>query len=297
MSSEIVVGIDLGGTKVLAGTVTTNGHVLGRSLLPTQPERPAADVLETIADAARRAVAAADIKLRQVAGVGLGSPGPLELSTGKLISPMNLPSLHGVNILDELSSRLDRPVVFNNDANCLGLGEARFGAGRGVGVCCGLTLGTGLGGFAVIDGEPYDGPHGAGVEIWCSPYLRDQVENSTNGAALARNYFKLTGARVSAAEVGEMADAGDEQALEAWREYARDLSVPVAWLCNVFDPDVFVLGGSVASGWKHFHGELLHEAGKYINAVTRRSVRFEPAQLAGDAGMLGAAALALNRFA
>jgi glucokinase len=293
LSNRNVIGIDLGGTKIHAGVVDGEGHVLGDRRRPTEADRDAGAVLDNVASAAEEAADRANVDLADVPCVGLGSPGPMDIDRGLILSPVNLPSLHGVHIVRELQDRLDRPVELNNDANCLGLGESRFGAGRGAAVCCGLTLGTGLGGYAVLEGRPFNGAHGAGVEIWCSPYLRDQVEQSTNGAAAARCYEKLSGNRVSARQLDELAREGDQMAREAWQEYARDLAVPVAWLCNAFDPEVFILGGSVARAWHLFHEELLREARKYINAVTRDAVRIVPAALGDAAGMLGAAALAL----
>jgi glucokinase len=295
MSVTRVLGIDLGGTKIQAGVVDETGQVLGQVRRPTEAQRDAETVLDNIAGAARAAASAAGVDIDELPAVGLGSPGPLDISSGLVISPVNLPSLHGVNIVEELEERLGRPIALNNDANCLGLGEARFGAGKGAEICCGLTLGTGLGGYAILDGNPFNGAHGAGVEIWCSPYLHDHVEQSTNGAAAARCYEKLSGNTADARQVGTLAREGDELAREAWHEYARDLAVPVAWLCNAFDPDVCILGGSVARAWDLFHEELEHEARKYINAVTREFVRLLPAALGDAAGMLGAAALALDR--
>jgi glucokinase len=293
MTGACVIGIDLGGTKVHAGVVDSEGRIIAELRRPTEARRETEVVLENIVDAARRVADRAGVDLAEVQQVGLGSPGPMDIARGIIISPVNLPALHGVHIVQELQERLGRPVTLNNDANCLGLGEARFGAGRGAGVCCGLTLGTGLGGYAVLNGRPYNGAHGAGVEIWCSPYLADQVEQSTNGTAAARCYEKLSGNCAEARQVAELARRGDETAREAWREYARHLAVPVAWLCNAFDPEVFILGGSVAHAWDLFQEEMQHEARKYINAVTRPAVRMLPAALGDSAGMLGAAALAL----
>ena len=150
MRGQPAVGIDLGGTKIHAGVVTAAGKVIGEARVPTEADRDRPTVLGNILSAARQAVDAAGVSLDEVAGVGLGSPAPLDIFTGVLVSPNNLLSLHGCPIVEWLSGELGRPVVLNNDANCYGLAEARFGAAAGVGVCCGLTLGTGMGGFIVI---------------------------------------------------------------------------------------------------------------------------------------------------
>ncbi len=294
MTGSPAIGIDLGGTKVHAGVVSPEGHVLGQARLPTEADRKPQVILDNIARTARQAVRDAGLGEDELCEVGLGSPGPLDMREGVLLSPGNLPTLHGFPIVERLSEALGRRVVMNNDANCFGLAEARFGAGAGAGVCCGLTLGTGLGGFLVVDGRLYNGPRGAGVEIWCSPYQGDHVEERVSGRGVARNYAKLTERDATAKEIARMARDGDNAAREAWREFGRDLAVPVAYLCNVADPDVLVLGGSMNRAWDLFEQTMFEEANKYINAVTREAVRIVPGELGPAAGMLGAAALVLG---
>ncbi|KPK65644.1 MAG: hypothetical protein AMK73_02310, partial [Planctomycetes bacterium SM23_32] len=135
---------------------------------------------------------------------------------------------------------------------------------------------------------------GAGAEIWCSPYMGDQVEEKVSGRGVARNYKKLTERVHTAKEIAELARRGDQDAQEAWREFGRDLAVPLAYMCNIADPDVVVLGGSMSKAWDLFREPLLAEGLKYTNAVTRDAVRIVPSELVDSAGMLGAAALVLG---
>ncbi len=294
MTDDLAVGIDLGGTKILAGVVDAGGRVLGRKQVPTQADRKAEAILDSMVGAAKDALAQAGASFADVKGVGIGSPAPLDMFRGILISPNNLLTLHGFHIVERVGAAVGRPVVLNNDANCFGLAEANYGAGVGAEVCCGFTLGTGLGSFLVIKGELFNGPHGAATEIWCSPYLGDQIEEKASGRGVARNYRKLTERVATAKEVAVLALEGDADAREAWREFGRDLGAPIAWVCNVADPDVVVLGGSMVKAWDLFQQTMFAEAMKYINAVTRRFVRIVPARLGDDAGMLGAAALILG---
>ncbi|MFO8007637.1 MAG: ROK family protein, partial [Candidatus Brocadiia bacterium] len=252
MTQNPAIGIDLGGTKVHAGVVSPRGEVLGQARLPTEARREPEAILDNIARAVHSAIEESALAADEPGDVGLGSPGPLDMREGVLLTPGNLPTLHGFPIVERLSAALGRRVVLNNDANCFGLAEARFGAGQGEQVCCGLTLGTGLGGFLVVDGHLYNGPRGAGVEIWCSPYRGDHVEEKVSGRGVARNYAKLTERRADAKDIAAKARQGDGAAREAWREFGRDLAVPVAYLCNVADPDVCVLGGSMSRAWDLF---------------------------------------------
>jgi len=294
MSDELAVGIDLGGTKILAGVVDARGRTLGQARVPTEAEKDAETILNNMIGAAKDALAQAGVSFGDVKCVGIGSPAPLDMFRGILISPNNLLTLHGFHIVERVAHAVGRPVVLNNDANCFGLAEANYGAGVGAEVCCGFTLGTGLGAFLVIKGELFNGPHGASTEIWCSPYLGDQIEEKASGRGVARNYRKLTERVATAREIAALAAAGDADAREAWREFGRDLGAPIAWVCNVADPDVVVLGGSMVKAWDLFQETMFAQAMKYINAVTRRFVRIVPAQLGDAAGMLGAAALILG---
>ncbi len=300
MAGRAVIGIDLGGTKVRAGVISPAGDVLGEARLATEADKETEAVFANIVSAAEGALRQAGLSIDEVEAVGIGSPAPLDIFTGTLIAPNNLPSMHGFPLADRLHEALERPVALNNDANCFGLAEARFGAGAGAEVCCGFTLGTGLGCFLVVRGELFSGPHGAGAEVWCSPYRGDHVEEKCSGRGVARNYARLTERRISAEQVAELARQvaelarqGDEQAAEAWREFGRDLAVPVAWLCNTADPDVVVFGGSMTKAWDLFGDEMRHEALKYVNAVNRGEVRFARSRLGDAAGMIGAAALVL----
>ncbi|MFW6189484.1 MAG: ROK family protein [Planctomycetota bacterium] len=297
MAERPAVGIDLGGTKIHAGVVAPDGRVLKDMRCPTEADKDAVTVMDNMRTAVHTVLERAGLEADDLAGVGLGSPAPLDIEEGVILSPGNLPSLHGYPVVEELSGMLGMRVVLNNDANCFGLAEARFGAGRGAAVCCGLTLGTGLGGCLVFDGEVFNGPRGAGGEIWCSPHMGDHIEEKVSGRGVARNYEKVTEERHTARELAQMARDGDETARRAWEEFGRDLAVPLAWLCNALDPDVCVMGGSLAKAWDLFEATMLEEAHKYINAVTREAVGIRRAELGEEAGMLGAAALVLGKTA
>lgn len=294
MTDELAIGIDLGGTKIHAGVINAAGEILGEARVPTEAEKDAETILSNMVSVARDVLDAAGKSLDAIEGVGIGSPAPLDAAEGVIISPGNLPSLHGFPVVARLAEALGRPTVMDNDANCLGLAEARFGAGVGAEVCCGFTLGTGLGSFLVIHGELYNGSHGAAAEIWCSPHRGEEVEEWTSGRAVSRSYEDLTGHKAAAREIASRARGGDKAAQEAWRQFGRDLAVPLAYLCNIVDPDVVVFGGSIAKAWDLFQETMVEEALRYVNAVTREAVRIVPGALGDAAGVLGAAALVLR---
>lgn len=295
MTEPLAVGIDLGGTKIGVGLVSARGRVLSSTRVPTGAEREADAIVGDMVAAVRSVLDRAVFDASDLLGAGLGSPAPLDLAGGIILETGNLLTLHGCPIVARLTEWLGCRVVLNNDANCFGLAEARYGAGAGARVCCGFTLGTGLGGFLVIEGKLFDGPRGAAAEVWCSPHQGDQVEEKVSGRGVSRNYKKLTERVATAREVAGLAREGDAEAREAWREFGRDLAVPVAWMCNAVDPDVVVLGGAMTGAWDLFSETMLHEAAKYTNSVTRRAVRILPGALGQQAGIVGAAALVFDR--
>ena len=295
MTQPLAAGIDLGGTKIGVGLVRADGRVLVGKRVPTGPEREADAILADMVGAVRGVLAQAEVSPEELLGVGIGSPAPLDLDAGVILETGNLLTLHGFPIVARLTEALDQQIVLNNDANCFGLAEAVYGAGAGARVCCGFTLGTGIGGFLVIDGKLFNGPRGAAAEVWASPYLGVQIEEKVSGRGVSRNYKKLTERIATAREVASLARQGDSDAREAWREFGADLAVPIAWMCNAVDPDVVVLGGSMAAAWDLFSEPMLHQAAKYTNSVNRNAVRIVCGTLGEEAGVIGAAALVLGK--
>ena len=293
---RVTLGIDLGGTKVRTGVVREDGEVIGEGLVPTEADTETERVFENIVRSAKLACRDAGLDMEDVWAVGIGSPAPLDLAQGVIVSPVNLPSLHSFPIVDRLREALDKPVVLNNDGNCFGLAEARYGAGQDADVCCGFTLGTGLGCAVVMQGKIYNGPGGAAAEIWCSPHGDEIVEESVSGRGVTRNYEALTGRPEEPKEIADRAREGEEKAAEAWRQFGHDLAVPLAYVCNVLDPDVVVLGGSLSRAHDLFGDAMELRAQEYINEINLRRLRIVQATLGDDAGVLGAAALTFTEL-
>lgn len=218
------------------------------------------------------------------------------METGLIVSPGNLPGLRRFPVVARLEEALAKPVVLNNDANCFGLAEARFGAGAGAGVCCALTLGTGLGAAVVLEGRLYNGPRGAAAEIWCSPHGGEIVEEAVSGRGVSRNYARLTGEQRKPEAIAEMARDGHKEAREAWQQFGRDLAAPVSYVCNLLDPDVVVLGGSLSKAFDLFQRTLEETAEHFVNDVNWGRVRLVRAALRERAGVLGAAALTFTEL-
>jgi glucokinase len=312
MRGGCVIGVDLGGTKLLAGAVDGDLRVLHRTRrLAVGLDQPA--LLDTAVDAVREAVGAS---AQEVSAVGFGVPALVDPSSGRVTYSNHLP-LEGLRFAEVLSDRLGLPVHVDNDANLALLAEHRHGAARGAQDALLLTLGTGIGGGVLLDGQLHRGRRGTGGELGhivvdedgppCQGKCpnRGCLEVMASGTALVREAGLFARQRPDSALgrafaegrplmgplVTELAVAGDQAARDVIALVGRRLGAGVSGLVNAFDPDVVVIGGGVVEA-----GELLLEPAR--DEVARRAlppVQATPvvaAQFGEQAGMLGAAVLA-----
>ncbi len=296
--SPRVIGLDAGGTKLLAGVVDEQGALLARTVTTWPPEPKREDVLLAF----EKAVAQAIEQAGPVEAVGVGLPATMELATGIAVGCRHLP-LAGFPFRDWLAGELGLPVFVDNDATLALLAESRRGAARGALDAVMLTIGTGIGGGVMSDGRMVRGARGAAGEpghmtveadgLPCPGDCpnRGCLEAYVSGPALVR----LAGGDRAASAVVEAARAGDSGARDALSAMGERLGAGIASLLNLLDPEVVVIGGGLGSD----AGELL------IEPATRvaRERALEPAaslahivsaQLGEDAGMFGAAMLALG---
>jgi len=309
-----IVGIDLGGTNIVAGTVSEDGsEIHGVLSEPTGAEGGPDAVVDRIVGLARKSMAAA--RGKTIAGVGIGSPGPLDTKTGIVLLTPNLGWVN-MPLRDRVSAGLDMPATLDNDANCAIFGEWWRGAARGAQHVIGLTIGTGIGGGIILNGDVYRGASDIAGEIGhmtidstgrrckCGNY--GCLEAYASGPAIAARaiegievgadsalprYVDNDLSKITAQVVYEAAHDGDEFALEVVRDTAKFLGAGVASLINIFNPEVVVIcGGVTLAGDKLFvplRGEVKRRAFK--PAVD--ACRILPGELPGTAGVYGAAAV------
>lgn len=309
-----IVGIDLGGTNIVAGTVSEDGsEIHGVLSEPTGAEGGPDAVVDRIVRLARKSMAA--VPGKTVAGVGIGSPGPLDTKTGIVLLTPNLGWVN-MPLRDRVSAGVGMPATLDNDANCAIFGEWWRGAARGANHVIGLTIGTGIGGGIVLNGDLYRGASDIAGEIGhmtidstgrrckCGNY--GCLEAYASGPAIAARaiegievgadsslprYVNNDLSKVTAQLVYEAAHDGDEFALEVVRDTAKFLGAGVASLINIFNPEVVVIcGGVTLAGDKLFvplRGEVKRRAFK--PAVD--ACRILPGELPGTAGVYGAAAV------
>ncbi|MBF2063304.1 MAG: ROK family protein [Calothrix sp. C42_A2020_038] len=290
-----VIGIDLGGTAIKLGRFTVDGEIL-QSMTVATPQPPAPEmVLNVIV----RALQELDPNNQAVA-IGVGMPGPTDPSGRIALVSINLPGWRDVPLAQWIEEKTKLPTVLANDANCAGLGEATFGAGRRFKNFIMLTLGTGVGGAVFIDGKLFIGHHGAAGELGLISLHSDGPEcNSGNQGSLEqftsiRAIRRRTGKEPF--ELGKLAAAGDKQALNFWQEYGRDLGIGLTSLIYVLTPQAVLIGGGVSASAKFFLPAAKAEIEKRVFITSRVGLEILPAELGNAAGMLGAAKLALTKF-
>lgn len=310
MAADLVIGVDLGGTKLAGGVVDADLRVHHRAFRPA----PAMGVLDALEAIARELIEAADAP---VAAVGMGVPSLMDRTAGVARWTNHL-DLAGVAIGDLMAERLGVPVAVDNDANVAMLAEHRAGAARGARHAVMLTLGTGIGGAIVADGRLVRGARGTAGELGhvvvdldgppcpgncpnrgCLEALAsgtalavegDRVVARDRDSALAR--AEAAGATITGALVTELAHDGDPAAREAVAVVGRRLGAGLASIANALDPEVIVVGGGVIAAGELLLGPAREELAARALPPVAEAVRVEPARFGAESGVLGAALLA-----
>ena len=290
-----VIGIDLGGTAIKLARLSENGERLAE--LELQTPQPAVPGAVTMALCEAIATLDPDCQARYV---GVGLPGPMDAAARVARVCINLPGWNDVPLADWLEAQLQRRVTLANDGNCAVVGEAWQGAARGFDDVVLLTLGTGVGGGVLLNGELFTGHNGAAAEPGlisidpdgpaCNSGNRGSLEQYASIAALRRLSDRQP------MELSRAADAGDEEAMDVWNRYGTRLGVGISSLVYVFTPQLVLVGGGLAGAARHFLPALRNEVNQRVQAVSREGLRIEACALGNGAGRLGAARLALLRL-
>jgi glucokinase len=281
-----VIGVDLGGTKILAGVADGRGDIL-RTLERPTPRGSTTEVLRAVHEVVEE-LGAADVD-----ALGLAIPGTIDLRTGRVVTAANLP-FRDHDVKDPFEQSFGVPVALDNDANAATLAEWKLGAGRGARHMVMVVLGTGIGGGLILDGRLYRGAHGTSGELGHVVIGGKTLERVAAGPAADLYARQLFGPDSDARELVRQAHTGDERARQALEEIGRRLGSAIGSFVNVLDPEIVVVGGGFAEA-----GDFLLEPARQVvrrEALepARDLVRIVPSQLGGDAGLVGAAILALE---
>ncbi|MFL5778153.1 MAG: ROK family protein [Chloroflexota bacterium] len=323
MSPRSVLALDLGGTQIRAALIRPDGTRVARIASDTPTDRSEAVVAACIEALRRSLDTAPPAARRDVLGIGISAPGPVDPRVGLIVEPPNLPILRDVPLADQVEAAFGLPTFLDRDTNVAALGEAAFGAARGLDDFLYITVSTGIGGGIVSDGKLVHGPDGMAGELGHVPVEMDgprcgcgglgHLEAIGSGTAIAREaraavragdspFLEARAAEVGADElsakdvaVGE--DAGDEACASIMRRARRAVAVACVGFVNTFNPRRIIVGGSIA---QHQGDRLLGPVRTAIaeEAFERLALKVEivPPALGPDVSLAGAHPLVLTRI-
>ncbi|HVS83134.1 MAG TPA: ROK family protein [Pyrinomonadaceae bacterium] len=315
---DLVCAVDLGGTNLRAANIDRDGRIYERVRTATPASDKAEDIASAIVAAVRECETAGLNRGAQIQAVSVVVPGSVHAETGVVVNAPNIPSLPGFRLASALREALDRPVLLENDANAAALGEMWQGAARNCKTIICLTLGTGVGGAIILDGELWRGVTGtageighSGVEpfggVKCKCGNVGCLEVYASATAIVRmtrealaqypssrlhsiNTTELTSENICSAAIED-----DELALDVFRRMGAYLGVAMANVVNIFNPEMVVIGGGVAAAWDLFVQPAREEIMKRAFPVPAERCQIVRAECGDDAGLLGAALLALRK--
>jgi len=321
---DYIVGVDLGGTNIVSLLMTGKGEIVGRDTRPTLAKEGKDKALSQIVNSVKRILEESETKLgissKSIIGLGIGSPGPLSIKKGLIHFAPNLAGWTNVPLVDILRDKLALPIFLENDANAAALGEWWRGAGKDVDNLVLLTLGTGIGGGIIIQGEVLHGAwdtaaeighmiiHEGGLVCGCGKKGCLEAYASATGVikrtlaairegkkSILADAVKNRWENITCQLVYKAAEKGDSLSRWIVEETARYLGIGIASIVNVLNPEMVILsGGMIAAGALIFKPVRKYARENALAAAIER-VEIVPAALSGNSGAIGAAATVLKR--
>ena len=326
-SHSFFVGIDLGGTNVRAGVVDDSGNSLSIASVPTEATRGPDVGLDNIARAVELAVDESSVSMADIVAIGLGSPGTMDIPTGMLLRPHNLPGWEDLPIRQRVADRFSKPTVLQNDANAAAYGEFWVGGGKDARSLVFWTLGTGIGCGIIIGDVIVEGEHSHGAECGhiiiemdngrlCDSGQYGTLEAYAGAKSLVRRCEELLASgreslipkKIAAGEtltpllIAQAAEEGDQLADELIMETARYMGVGTTTLMHAIDPGMVLFGGAMTFGrdqtdlGRRFLQRIKDEVKVRAFPVPYEKTTLDYATLGGDAGYIGAAGCARLKF-
>lgn len=301
MPAKFIVAVDLGGTNLKLALIDSKYKIIDRCSLSTKKFRKKEDLISAIVNSVNNIIAGNSLVRKNILGVGLGLPGPVDIKRGIVHFLPNIPGWKEVNLQKILKKRLKLPVFIDNDANLMCLAEQRLGAAKGLrNVVC-LTLGTGVGGGIIIEDRLYRGSNFAAGEIGHMPINEKGPLCNCGGVACLEAYIgnvpilkeakKMFGSGMSLEGVSLLAKRGNKEAKKFWLRIAKRLSVNIVGVVNLLNPDAIVIGGGVAEAGLVLFDRIKDIVKKQAMPVQARAVKILRAKMGNNAGLIGAALL------
>ncbi len=316
MTTPLFVGLDVGGTGMKAGVVDDAGKALASVSLPTEAHRGQEVGLERMCETIRQAVAAAGLRMSDIAAIGVATPGTMDIPAGVILDPPNLKPWRNVHVREHIKKTFGLPTSFQNDANAAALGEFWAGAGRDVHSLVLFTLGTGVGGGIIIGDLVLEGEHSHGAELghmkiemtnprqcgcgrWgcleayasaTSVVKRALEALSQNGNKSPLHGLRAKEGGLTARDIFDAANAGDALADKIVVDTSYYLAIGAMNMMHTIDPDMIVFAGGMIAAGESFLERIRRFVKELAFPVPAERTKIQYAQLGSDAGFIGAAA-------
>lgn len=313
---KYVLGIDLGGTKISTGIVSSSGRIIESVKVSTKAEEGSDAVIGRIKKSVYDVLEKSGMKMDDISGIGIGSPGPLDSRKGIIDNPSNLPGWNKVPLVKIIEEEFNKHTVLENDANAAALGEYIFGSGRGTDNFFYITVSTGIGGGAVTEGKLYIGANSNAAEIGhtvvdingplCNCGKKGCLEAYASGTGLAKAAQRevesgadtlikeiAAGEKINAEHVFMAAERGDKLAQKLIDTMAYYLGIGIANTMMFYNPEKIAIGGGVSNQWDKLYDKMMASAREWSLKPLYDACTVVRAELGGNVGLVGAAALAL----
>jgi glucokinase len=318
--SRFAIGVDLGGTNLRVAAINENGGLFDQVNLLTEVEKGREDVVDRLSSGILQLVERWK-NVYQLAGIGVGIPGIIRMKDGVLVASPNLPGWENFNIRAQIARRLNSPFYLENDANAAALGEKWIGSGKAYDHLCFLTMGTGIGGGLILNGKIWHGVAGMAAELGhvtiypngrpCKCGSQGCLEAYAAASAVvtaAKEHLEAgeaspglreaaaSGKTLTSALIYQLARQGDASSVAVFQEVGRALGIAIANFTNIFDIDIFVLGGGAVDAWDAFEKSMFEEVPKRSYIFRNDPRRILKSHLGNQAGIFGAAYLAFQNM-
>ena len=299
MIKKYIIAIDLGGTNLKVALLDLNYNIEDREVLNTRSFMKKNGLISGIVHSVNRFIKYNNLSKAEIAGVGLGLPGPVDAKSGIVHFFPNIPGWKEVKLRDVLRKRLGLSVFLDNDAKLMTLAEFKLGAAKGFhNVLC-MTLGTGIGGGLIINGRLYRGFNNAAGEIGHLPINEKGAYCNCGGSGCLEAYIgnrriietarKALGRSITLEELSELAAKHNRIAISIWRKVGAHLGFALAGVANLLNLDAIVIGGGVANAGKVLFDSVEEKLKEQAMSVPARHVKIIKAKLGNEAGLIGAA--------
>ncbi|MGJ7045903.1 ROK family protein [Thermoanaerobacterium thermosulfurigenes] len=313
---KFACGVDLGGTKINTGIMDADGNILCNVKVPTEADKGPQHVINNIKKSIIESLNKLNIDVSQITGIGIGAPGPLNADRGVVECPPNLPGWIDIPLVDILKRDFDTEIKLNNDANAAALAEYLFGAGQGINNIVYMTVSTGIGGGAIIDGKLYNGANSNAAEIghhtinfdgprWCNcgnPGCLESYASGTSLVKFAKKHIESgrdtilkdkPSGELKAEDIFDAAKSGDKLALELIENEAFYLGIGIVNIMAFYNPELIIIGGGLSSQWDVLYDKMMRTVDERALKPNRQICKVVKAKLGGNVGLIGAASLVL----